>query len=60
MVDYLKLESILGKDPSVWPRNCLVPYPSWFDGEIDTFVDAVKLASEGFLGESQKMLSKIS
>ena len=60
MADYSKLESILGKDPSVWPRNCLVPYPTWFDTEIDTFVDAVKLAAEGLLEESQKMLLNIN
>jgi hypothetical protein len=60
VVDYLKLESILGKDPSAWPRNYLVPYPTWFEDEIDTFVDAVKFASEGLLEKSRIMLAKIN
>ena len=59
MVDHSKLENILGNEPSVWPRNCLVPYPAWFDSEIDTFIDAVKLASEGLLEESRSKLAKI-
>ena len=60
MVDYSKLENILGNEPSVWPRNCLVSYPAWFDSEIDTFVDSVKLASKGLLEESRSKLAKIN
>ena len=60
VVDYLKLESILGKDPSAWPRNYLVPYPTWFEDEITTFVEAVKFATKGLLEESRFMLAKIN
>jgi len=60
MADYSNLEKILGNDPSVWPRNCLVPYPTWFEDEIETFVDAAKLASEGLPEESHVLLAKIN
>ena len=59
MPDYSRLDEVLGKDAKAWPTHCLVQYPSGFDAEIDKFVSAVRLAVQGSITESIKLLSTI-
>ena len=37
------LREVLGTNPAVWNKNCLVPYPKEFDKQIDLIADAVQI-----------------
>ena len=39
------LNFVLETDPSAWPSQCLIPYPTEFDSQIDKLEQALKLAN---------------
>jgi 5-methylcytosine-specific restriction endonuclease McrA len=38
------LHDVIGTNPAVWNKNCLVPYPKEFDQQIDLVAEAVQIA----------------
>jgi hypothetical protein len=39
-----RLHDVIGTNPAVWNKNCLVPYPKEFDQQIDLVAEAVQIA----------------
>jgi len=39
-----RLREVIGTNPAVWNKNCLVPYPKEFDQQIDLVAEAVQIA----------------
>lgn len=49
----------LDSNPKLWSKHSPLIPPEWFNDELDIFIDAIRLATEGKIAESIQLLSKI-
>ncbi|MCX7177923.1 MAG: HNH endonuclease [Proteobacteria bacterium] len=49
----------LGDDSAKWPRESLLAYPKWFDGQLDLFAEAVRRAAAGDLPVAVELMERV-